>query len=385
MDISATPVASETLLKDIDMGVAGGAYLKAKKENAELNATEYQSGCVELRSLPRALFIELTQGCNLRCPMCRDNVIPTAGNSMPEKLFDSLAETLFPTAEMVDLRGWGESLILPNILSCIERVASYGAQLRIVTNLSFRRPEVLDALACVNARVEVSLDSTDRDTLGRLRPGSNLDLISRNIKYLIGAFGHARNVSILVTVQRPALDSLPNLIDDVSRCGVQEVKLFAVDASDSSGLSLEHHDAQVDAALLGMRTRAEKAGVRLIAGTQMGTLPENRRDLPTCLHPWTYAYVAHDGSVSFCDLLIGAGNRNYAVGSLRESTFSEIWNGPAWKRIRAEHVGKRRVRAEQFSHCAWCYRNKYVDFEHMFEPSHAARVVHLSRAPASRR
>jgi MoaA/NifB/PqqE/SkfB family radical SAM enzyme len=340
---------------------------------------EYRTGCVQLRSLPRALFVELTQGCNLRCPMCRDEIIPTAGNSMSDDLFDSIAETLFPTAEMVDLRGWGESLILPNVISRIERVASYGAKLRIVTNLSFRRPEVLDALVRVRAQVAVSLDAAEQSTLSQLRRGANLNLILSNIDYLIRAFGHSRNVSVLVAVQRPALRTLPDLIDKVAAYGVKEVKLFSVDVDEPSVLGLKHHEAEVDATLNAMQLRAERAGVLLIASTQLGSLPENHPDVPTCIHPWAYAYFAYNGDVSFCDLLVGSGNREYVVGNLRKSEFADIWNGPAWRRIRGEHAGDRRAEAPQFSHCAWCYKKKYVDFEHIFDASFAGELVQLTR------
>lgn len=360
------------------MRAAPSSYSAAKCRNTELNRAEYLSGAVELASLPRALFVELTQGCNLRCPMCRDAIIGTAQRSMPDELFDSIAEELFPTAEMVDLRGWGESLILPNILSRIERVRSYGVRLRIVTNLSFRRPEVLDALIEADALVAVSLDAADRETLSLLRRGSNLELIGSNIEYLVRGFGHGRNVEILAAVQRPALATLPELISHAASCGVEEVKLFSVTVDESSDLSLAGCDVEVDDALRRATERAEETGVRLVAGTQLGSLPDNRHGIPMCVHPWAYAYVAFNGDVSFCDHLIGPGNAEYVVGNLHVSKFGDIWNGPAWRRIRSEHLGERRESAGQFAHCAWCYRKKYTDFEQLFEARFASEIVQLS-------
>ena len=354
------------------------ASFDAKRQNSELNHAEYLSGNIALTSLPRALFVELTQGCNLCCPMCRDDIIATSQRSMPDVLFDSIAEQLFQTAEMVDLRGWGESLILPNILSRIERVVASGAKLRIVTNLSFRRPHVLDALIEANAMIAVSLDTADQHILSLLRRGADLKLITSNIEYLVRGFGHSRNIEILTAVQRPALASLPLLIDYAATYGVREVKLFSVTVDKASELGLEDHTLEVDKALFRTVDRARAAGVRLVAGTQMGSLHDNRPTFPMCVHPWAYAYVAYNGDVSFCDHLIGPGNEEYVLGNLYESQFVEIWNSPAMRLIRAEHLGARRVNAKQFAHCAWCYKKKYVDFEHLFEPRYVDEIVQLS-------
>ena len=354
------------------------AYFDAKRQNSELNRAEYLSGTVTLTSLPRALFVELTQGCNLRCPMCRNDIIATNKTSMPDMLFDAIADQLFPTAEMVDLRGWGESLIVPNILSRIERVVTSGARLRIVTNLSFRRPQVLDALVEAEAMIAVSLDAADQQTLSLLRRGADLELITSNIQYLVRRFGHSRNVEILTAVQRPGLPNLPQLIDHVAACGVQEVKLFPVEVTEPSELGLESHDVEVDDALGRAVARAQELGVRLVAGAQMGSLPDNRITFPMCVHPWAYAYLAYNGDVSFCDHLIGPGNDEYVLGNLHKASFLDIWNGPALQRIRAEHLGARRSSAEQFAHCAWCYKKKYVDFENVFEPRFASEIVQLS-------
>jgi radical SAM protein with 4Fe4S-binding SPASM domain len=358
------------------------AFADAKRRNSELNRAEYLSGAVSLTSQPRALFVELTQGCNLRCPMCRDDIIATAQRSMPDTLFDAIADELFPATEMVDLRGWGESLILPNILSRIRRVVASGARLRIVTNLSFRRPQVLDALVDANALIAVSLDTADQDTLSFLRRGADLKLITSNIEYLVRRFGHCRNVEILTAVQRPALTGLPHLIDHVATCGVQDVKLFSVTVDEMSELGLEGHDVEVDKALRDAAERAQEVGVRLVAGTQMGKLPDNRPTFPMCVHPWAYAYVAYNGDVSFCDHLIGPGNEQYVLGNLHKSRFMDIWNGPALRLIREEHLGARRPGAEKFAHCAWCYKKKYVDFEQLFEPRYAGEIVQLSVPPS---
>ena len=50
---------------------------------------------------PRAIYLELTDRCNLTCPMCRTGKIK--GDGLPLRLFREIAEELFPHAVYVDL------------------------------------------------------------------------------------------------------------------------------------------------------------------------------------------------------------------------------------------------------------------------------------------
>ena len=86
-------------------------YRALKAHNQQVNLLESRAGAVELRSMPRFIMIELTQGYNLRCPMCRSRRMSYHERELDRGVLASLAEILFPTAEMVDVRGGGESLL----------------------------------------------------------------------------------------------------------------------------------------------------------------------------------------------------------------------------------------------------------------------------------
>jgi radical SAM protein with 4Fe4S-binding SPASM domain len=360
------------------MNIVASPYADQKRANRALSIEEYANGCVELESRPRALFIELTQGCNLTCPMCRSELIPPSARRMSDALFDRIAETLLPTAELVDLRGWGESLILPEAMARIETVRLYGAAIRVVTNLSFRRDKVLDALVDADAIIDVSLDSASPNILEKVRRGAQLHLITDNIRYILDRFGHARNLTMLVTVQRATIATLPGLVDYAADLGVRQMRLFSVTADNDSEMSLEQSRDLLDHSLAGAAAIARARGIKLTAGTRLGSLPENATGFPVCIHPWAYCYVAYNGDVSFCDHLIGPGNAEYVVGNLQSSDFNSIWNGFGLRRIRSEHLGKRRADAAQFSHCAWCYKSKYIDFEQLFDANLQKHVVQLA-------
>lgn len=357
-------------------------HSQARDVNRSLNLDEYRRGCIKLTSRPQFLVIELTQTCNLRCPMCRTDESATANRVMKSELFERVAEELFPLAVMVDLRGWGESLILPDILQHIDKAATFGTSIRFVTNLSFRRPAVLDKLAEHGCHVAVSIDAADPILFRSLRGGARLDLVASNVDRLTHLyekrFGSTERLYFTTTVQKPALTDLPNIIDFAADHRIEEVRLFSVTVEDDSPLGIDEETARTDEALSQACERAKRRGVRLIAGTKLGSMPENRLDIPACLHPWAYAYVSYSGAVGFCDHLVGIPGEAYHLGHLQVSSFEEIWNGPAWQSLRREHLGSRDPKAPKFQECGWCYKNRFIDFEHLFDPQASNRIVTLT-------
>src|ERR1051325_5209568 len=77
---------------------------------------------------PRALYIELTDRCNLKCPMCRCATV--AGDVLSVAAFSEIASVLFPHGSFVDLGGWGESTILPNFEEYLEIAQRYPIRIK---------------------------------------------------------------------------------------------------------------------------------------------------------------------------------------------------------------------------------------------------------------
>lgn len=104
----------------------------------------------------------------------------------------------------------------------------------------------------------------------------------------------------------------------------------------------------------------------------------------TCTHPWMYCYVNYRGNVGFCDHLIGTPAVHHLLGDLHTSAFQEIWNGPQYTSLRAEHGAGRDAIPEKYGKCRWCYRNRYLDFDqHSYPPYEKYRVPLTSSLCAS--
>jgi MoaA/NifB/PqqE/SkfB family radical SAM enzyme len=350
---------------------AASARLCARETNRLRNLMEYRSGADHLSSLPQYVLVELTQGCNLSCPMCRASRLSIKGRSMSMALFDQIAETVFATAEMIDLRGWGESLLLPHLDRCIARAVSAGAEVRFVTNLAMKAPPIA-LLADAACHAAVSVDSVDPVLYARLREGAQFDRMQENLRALVAAYTE-REVSLdrivlTCTVTAPGLARLPEIADFAAALGIGEVRLFEVFAEPGSWLSLAGLAAEADAAMAALAQRARALDLRVVVGSRLGTMPLRDKSEAACLHPWSYALFAHDGGVGFCDHLNGPDGKDYILGSLHERSFASIWNGDDWRALRREHASTRRRDAPHFHECAWCYDHRLVDFEDRFAP-----------------
>lgn len=347
-------------------------YRELKKENAQKNLDETRRGCSELESLPRYVMVELTQGCNLRCPMCRSRPIAYGERVMDRDMLHDIAAVLFPTAEIVDIRGWGESLLAPDIGPIVELVASYQARCRVVTNLSVNRPDILDLLLDREAMIDVSLDVAQQEVLDVVRPGTRLTLVDKNLRRLtrrLRASPHGLDsLRIIATLQRLTLQGLPELVSYAGSVGVRQIVLNEVTLAPGDPNAVVGLEDEVDRAVAAATAVAAQNGVELYAGTALGHCAGVKKDVPFCLHPWAYATVGYDGSIGYCDHLIGPMMPFSHMGDINESDFRTIWNGDAWQALRRWHSSTNRSYDSSYGACFKCYQHRNVDFEDVFEP-----------------
>ncbi|MGH3800110.1 MAG: radical SAM protein [Pseudonocardiaceae bacterium] len=354
------------------MAQADRSLASLKADNARLNLEETRAGHLILNSMPRFVMSELTQGCNLRCPMCRSRQIGYHERVLDRDVFAALADVLFPAAEIVDVRGWGESLLAPDIDGIIGLVNSYEARCRVVTNLSLNKPGTLDLLADTNAMIDISLDAADQETLDICRPGARLSLIARNAKRLSARLAEhgwpGESMRILATLQSVTLDRLDDLVRWAAEVGVRQVVLNEVTLAPGDPLAVVGIEDQVDAAVERARAVADTVGVELFAGSALGRCAGVRKEVPFCIHPWTHATVGYDGSVGYCDHLIGPMMPFSHMGQITTTAFADIWNGDAWQDLRRWHVHPERPDVPTYHACFRCYQHRNVDFEDVFEP-----------------
>jgi MoaA/NifB/PqqE/SkfB family radical SAM enzyme len=355
-----------------------------REENRRLNIEEFEQRRVVLESLPRVLFVELTENCNLSCPMCRSNGAFDRSKNMDGELFDSVADTLFSTAEIVDLRGWGESTILRGFAGYVEKTLDYGCRIRLVTNATVPNEALWRRLVRSGALIAVSFDAARTETFAALRPGARLDVVLQNLEIMADE-GRASgvgtdNIHLNVVVQSAALAELSGIVRHAARLGIR-VQLNPVTLDNDDPGNLRFHRVELSEQLRRMADLAEKLAVDVQVNASLDPQWSIRDHADkTCSHPWMYAYVNYAGKVGFCDHLIGTPGSQYLLGDLRTSSFAEIWNNESYRRLRAEHARGVDGISHRFEECRWCYRNRYVDFDEVSYPPYARHRVMLDPA-----
>lgn len=350
--------------------------------NRQISMIEYNNRAVSLLAKPRILFVELTQNCNLRCPMCRNESDDYETHRMSEELFEKINHILFPFAEIVDLRGWGESMLLDDFPAKAKAVVEAGCELRIMSNLSFCKPRNINALAEANAYVGISLDSANKVSLAKIRTGANLDLIIENVKLLRRIYKENRSdfsrVYISATIQPANVGELCNLVDFARRYGIKQIRLFPA-MRDNKCLTRNQDvinllRSNIEAAFAFAESSSIDLwiGARLWEGMEVDISPFKQ----PCIHPWTYCFINWRGDVGFCDYLMGPGCEVHLVGNIGDSSFDTIWNGPKMINVRKHHVDGKTNKSKTTWRCEWCYHNRFVDFENIFADWYCLRQVH---------
>src|SRR5262245_19311329 len=141
------------------------------RANRRRLADDHRRSRVVATGRPAHLKIELTNYCNLSCPICpHPQMIRPQGYMAPE-LFQRVVEQAAPELEFAYLHHLGESLFHPRVAELVRAGRATGARMGLSTNATFldeRKGWVL-----LDAGLDflvVSLDAVTADTYRRTRP-----------------------------------------------------------------------------------------------------------------------------------------------------------------------------------------------------------------------
>ncbi len=140
-----------------------------------------------LNHLPYIIYIDPTNICPLRCPLCPTGLRLQGRKtgfmkfSTCKKIIDQLKDSLF----FVRLYNWGEPLLNPEIFKMIDYISSNKIGSIISTNLLVDK-EILGNL--VNSSLDyliVSLDGTSKISYEKYRKGGDFEKVLKNLKILV--------------------------------------------------------------------------------------------------------------------------------------------------------------------------------------------------------
>lgn len=216
---------------------SGKELSNKQKLNSELNIREMEMGLTVLKSYPRRLVFELTNACNLNCIMCGRNAANFAPTKFDFGVFKSF-EPLMDIVEEVTLMGWGEPTIHPDFCEMLKIINKHSARKYFCTN-GMNLGNIKKAIFDYNVDVfAVSLDGATDETNGRIRRGSKIDVIEKNLQDIVRTKKERGLkypwINFVFCAMRSNIRELPDLVRLAAKIGVEEVKVVYLTVFDSS-------------------------------------------------------------------------------------------------------------------------------------------------------
>lgn len=305
--------------------------------------------------LPREVYFEVTNRCNLLCETCPRTFFdlePAADLSVDRMI--EIADQL-PNLERVILHGVGEPLLNRELPTMIAYASGRGARVIFNTNgtlLNERRGDAITEAGLHDLRV--SLDAATPETYLRVRGADVLPKILRNV----AAFTERRtlrgetapHVSVWATVLRENLEELPDLVRIAADIGAGEVNLQRL-VYNELGLAVSEQSvyrdlsARQEGVLERCREVAREVGISLTGsgGTDgegaFGEIEHPDQEWRSCRRPWKVLYVTAHGTMLPCCIAPFATTdmRAIVLGDVISDGVADTWNGETMRTFRTRH------------------------------------------------
>ncbi len=315
---------------------------------------------LEWASRPTEVEFGFNNTCNLLCVMCHQaDGIPN--KKMPvEQAREALGQIL-PYALHLTPSDASEPMI--NDLDEIVRLCEqYDVLLSMYCNATLLDRARFEKIARWTHRIWFSIDSPQKEMFEKLRVNSDFEKVVENIRDVMPMARAAQvEIGFNAVVMAPNWSHMPELVDFVADLGGETLAMQEL-LPNSTGydeLKIEGRvsEEEFGAMVARVKERAEARNVDLTLqlhaphGGEYGTPQENRptkAPLTTvrevhmeslgpmspgfCQMAMNYVKVTPDGKVFPCC----RGPEELEMGNVLETSFEDIWNGPAYKEFRRQ-------------------------------------------------
>ncbi len=293
---------------------------------------------------PLYVKFKLVWTCNLRCVMCNHWRDRRAAPLKIERLRPIIDELAALGCRKIHVSG-GEPTLHPDLDDFIAHATQNGMRVTMTTNATLIDKARARALADAGLHgANVSIDSPEKRLHEKIRgvKGSYKTTV-RGLEYLSR---YLPRVRINTVVTRTNYQSLVDLPDLAAERGASSINLIPVDihTPDVRPLAARHlidynrnvapviAEKALTYGLIKHRRAAYPFGVTRedMQRSKRAEYGQTYYSTHRCYAPWTHALIDHVGQVMICCML----RENPILGDLREQTFTEIWTGEAFRKLR---------------------------------------------------
>ena len=330
------------------------------------------------RTGPFHVAIDLTHRCNLQCIVCQyhspfkksenHNI-----NDFPFKLFKKLCRELkkMGTRELF-WAGSGEPFLHPEFSGMISFAKSEGFKITVFTNGTLFDDNTVQALIDAKLdKVRVSLWASTEEQFQQINPGSDSGMF-RKITEGLGLLSRLKAerksrspvVCQAIIINRVNLRTIDAVVNLALGTGCEEL-FFSIPWNPpgvSTSLAFSGEEEQsVKSTLLRMKKGLNALSIKHNINDVILRIESGVRawEKTSCYAAWYNIIVRSDGTVIPCCRC-----HHIELGNISESTFREIWNGPAIRAFRKQalsHKGLVQINGQGYcDNCSYFHKNLRV-------------------------
>ncbi len=292
---------------------------------------------LEMSSFPVIVQIEPTIYCNLNCLMCVNPISARKKRHMTLDEFKRIVDSL-PFVKKISMVGAGEPLMNPDLFSMIRYAKSRRIAIGFATNGTLLNDTNCRRIVSSGADwINISVDSADSQTYGRIRKGADLKILIENMKRLIELVGKKAKpeISIWFVMMEDNLKELRGVIKLAKEVGIKKV---------SAQLAHSWSDERLKVAMAGKESLSFRSAVRETLKEARSLATKERIEFDyvnvpdetlnrACKWPWRSCYITVEGFITPC-CLQGSDPGIINFGNIYEKDFKTIWNSSAYKEFR---------------------------------------------------
>jgi radical SAM protein with 4Fe4S-binding SPASM domain len=280
-------------------------------------------GTSAIQGLPMSIAIEPTTSCNLRCPECpsglRSFTRPTG--MLSDVLFRNVIDQLAPTLNYLTFYFQGEPYLHPHFLDLVKYATEKNIYTATSTNAHFLNDEVAKStIESSLDRLIISIDGTTQDTYESYRRGGSLEKVKEGTQRILywkkKMKSKTPHVVFQFLVVNPNEHEIPDVYKLAASIGVDQVVLKTAQIHDFRNGS-------------GLIPKQEKYSRYQKNADGLYTLKNKLEN--NCWKMWHSCVITWDGKVVPCCFDKDA---QHVMGDLMKNSFSEIWNGSAYRKFR---------------------------------------------------
>lgn len=281
---------------------------------------------------------EITNACNLACPMCPRKTLGTGEAHMDYDLYLKILNKL-DGVQRIYLAGWGEPMVYPRIFDAIKEAKQRGHFVSITTNGIMLTPENQKHL--INSGVDQVVFSVDSINDGLGAGHKNSVALNNIIEF--SKHKNAPDISLQACDQKGREADLFDVINFAARNKIKKVEILRLDTRFVLNLARptfkEEQKTLKKAVKLGKLLRVEVNSIQYSLGSGLYAFlfklfrrafhGLNTLMRKPCLKVHDYLYINVKGHGTPCCML-----PHYSIGDLSEQNLSEVWHSEKFRAFR---------------------------------------------------